>query len=401
MDLKEAIEMAKQASAPKLTLADAIQMAKQAADANIVVNQKEQITPTPAASAAVGSPAVPAGALNLLEANAEKAELDAAPAIQQGFPEAAKTASQEDGLTRMDAAKRMGAGGGAMGAAAGAIGGGIAGAMSGKGPAGVALGIGGGALLGGAKSGISNGVLGGLIGKGVKGDTNSEIASNMGRRYGNVLGTLGAGVGAATGGIMGAAAKGPLGAAAGAAIGAAVEGGLMYGVGRLGGWTQASVGGAVMGNKKTAKENDNMNGVSTDELTLAKVAAEQLYTNAMEEAQEKIAFAQALFNEAIDAEKTAFATKVAQDNGPALTVPYIDQVKTPAGAAALGMGAGVGGVLGYMQNPNAAGAVGGAVLGAGAVAGAGALKAFIDQHRMARAQEHAAQMGNLPGQCQG
>lgn len=291
-----------------------------------------------------------------------------------------------DALSRAQAAKIMGTGGALTGAAFGAI------RNAKAGPAGIATA----ALMGGLTGAAVGSVNGALFGKGVKGSKPEEVATNMGKRFGNISGVLGAGTGAIGGAIAGASTKGVPGAVIGGLAGGLGLGGVGYLTGRLNGWTDATAGQMALGKKKEASEQM----YSNDEIQMAKVAAEEVYNAAINEAAEKIAFAQALFNEAHiagqAAEKIAAAQKVAQDNGPALGVPYIDQVKTPAGAAAFGAGAGVGGVLGYLKNPNAAGAVGGSVLGAGVVAGAGALKAFIDQHRIARAQQHAAELGNLP-----
>jgi hypothetical protein len=281
-------------------------------------------------------------------------------------------------LTRSQAAKMMGAGGAAIGAVTGAIRG-----VS-QGPAGAVKGALGGAVTGG----VGSAVAGAVLGKGVEvTDDAHETGTNVSKRYGEYVGKgLGA-LGVLGGAAAGAVAKGLPGALAGAALGGAAYGGLGYVGGRVGGYMDGRVGHTIVGKTKEASEM-----ITMDDIQLAKTAAEELYNEAIAEANEKIAFAQMLFNEANGAEH---AVKVAQDNGPAIGVPYIDQVKTPAGAAALGAGAGVGGVLGYMKNPSAVGAVGGGVLGAGVVAGAGALKSFIDQHRMARAQQHAQQMGNL------
>lgn len=123
--------------------------------------------------------------------------------------------------------------------------------------------------------------------------------------------------------------------------------------------------------------------VTNDELMLAKIAAEQVYTQAIDEANEKIAFARELMAQATEFEKIAMQ-KLAEDNGPGTVMPYIDQLHTPAGAATVGAGAGVQGVIGSMRNV-------GQAVGAGAMQAAGALTAFIDQHRFARAQEVAAQ----------
>ena len=282
----------------------------------------------------------------------------------------AKQAAAEDpaasqaveGLTRAQAAKMMAIGGGTLGILGG--------------PAGIA-----GGALGGA-------IGGGLFGKGV--DSANPI-TGMSKRYGNVNGVLSGIAGGVAGGAAGAA-HGTLGALGGALGGAALGGGLGYGVGRVQGAAGAYAGKHVGDYAESKMKKSASEGVYSEELQLAKIAAEELYTAALGEANEKIAFAQALYSEAEGAEQSV---KEAQDNGPAIGVPYIDQVKTPAGAAALGLGAGVGGVLGYMKNPSAVGAIGGGVLGAGVVAGTGALKSFIDQHRMARAQQHAMEMGIL------
>lgn len=221
--------------------------------------------------------------------------------------------------------------------------------------------------------------------------TRSQAAKMMAAGGAVTGGVINGAVGGIGGAVAGGMMAGPGGAIAGGLGGAALGGGMGYAAGRINGYVDGGVGQAIVGNKKEASENM----IYDEEIQLAKFAAEEMYQSAIDEANEKIAFAQMLFSEANGVE---YLAKEAQDNGPGIGVPYMDQVKTPAGGAALGMGAGVGAIAGYMKNPSAVGAIGGGVLGAGVVAGAGALKSFIDQHRMARAQQHAAQMGNLPQQ---
>lgn len=291
--------------------------------------------------------------------------------------------------------------GGAIGGVTGALVGGSKGALT----------IGGiGALAGGAANAFANrGIQEGLDDN----DYAAAVAKNTLGLERGMVGTTGAGVGAGVGAIAGMALGNKLKLTSHAAQALTAAGGAIGGVaGAVGGYKlgptvakqdgQAAVNQRNMFNYLSGNKKEASRMLTIEEIQMAKVAAEEMCQAAIDEANEKIAFAQMLYNEANGAEhfvKEA-AVKEAQDNGPALQVPYIDQVKTPAGATALCAGAGVGGVLGYMKNPSAVGAVGGGVLGAGVVAGAGALKAFIDQHRMQRAQQHAAQMGNLPQQGQ-
>ena len=128
---------------------------------------------------------------------------------------------------------------------------------------------------------------------------------------------------------------------------------------------------------------------------LAKQAAEELYQDCLQ----KMAFAEQLYMEADAADQ---AEKKAADNGVGEPVSYLDQFKTPAGVtgaaagistgAMAGMWAGAKGKLGPL-NKVQGGAAGG-ILGASVVGAVGALNAFQEQKRMARAQELAAQ---LPG----
>ena len=128
----------------------------------------------------------------------------------------------------------------------------------------------------------------------------------------------------------------------------------------------------------------------------AKTAAEELFDEAMYEADEineKIAFAQQLFDEA------DYAEKIAEDNGSGTGVSYV----ASAGYGA-GVGAAAGGGLATLQAVMAkqrpdprfvgAGAAIGAAVGAAAaplaqagIAGIGALKAFVDEHRAQRAAQ--------------
>lgn len=140
--------------------------------------------------------------------------------------------------------------------------------------------------------------------------------------------------------------------------------------------------------------------MATRDNETAKTAAEVLYDAALAEAEEvneKIAFAQQLFEEA------EYAEKIAEDNGGGTQVPYL----AAAGYGA-GVGAAVGGGLATLQqvmtkqpvDPRLVGkAVGvGAAMGAAAaplaqagIAGVGALKAFVDEHRAQRAAQNVQQ----------
>ena len=143
---------------------------------------------------------------------------------------------------------------------------------------------------------------------------------------------------------------------------------------------------------KYAAEQATNGDTTLEDIGMAKKAAVELYEdsyNQYAEAVEKLAFAEQLYIEATQVEKTA------ADNGPGEPVRgWVDQVTTPAGAGLMagGMAAGAvaGALAGNAVSPGmggmAAGGAGGAILGAGIVAGAGALNAFLEQKRMARAQ---------------
>lgn len=124
--------------------------------------------------------------------------------------------------------------------------------------------------------------------------------------------------------------------------------------------------------------------VRAEELAEAKTAAEIMYHKAVDEFSEKVAYAKALYAEACEVEKTA------ADNGPALTVPYVDQLRTPAGSAGVGAipGGAAENMVGAMQGNAAAGP---ASVGAASLSGVGALTAFINKHRQARSEAIRAQ----------
>lgn len=153
---------------------------------------------------------------------------------------------------------------------------------------------------------------------------------------------------------------------------------------------------------KQAAEQANSGQTTMEDLGMAKQAAVELYEDAYNqyaEAVEKLAFAEQLYVEAAQVEKTA------ADNGPGEPMQgWIDQVHTPAGAGLMAGGAAVGAVSGALagraiapgMGGTAAGAACGAVLGAGIVAGAGALNAFLEQKRMARANGLLAANAGMP-----
>ena len=122
-----------------------------------------------------------------------------------------------------------------------------------------------------------------------------------------------------------------------------------------------------------------------EELQSAKTAAELMYSDAVDEFAEKIAFAKQLYAEASEVEKFA-CEKLAADNGPALDMPYVDQYQTPAGAAGVGAipGGAAANIINGMQSNAPAGT---ASVGAGSLANVGALTAFVNQHRQARAEQ--------------
>ena len=366
--------------------------------------------------------------------------------------EAEKYAADE-GYSRSEAAKRMAIGGSLIGTALGAARGGLGGALSGA--------------AGGA---LGGGIDGALFGKGVR---NSK---GMAKRYA----MLGGGLGALSGGLAGAAAGAAYGGRNGS-VGGAVLGGLggALGIGALGaaggavhGAAAHALGDAVLSDYRDHKALQK----AQAEAAQAKTAAEILYNDTINDANEKIAFAQALYDEACEAEKTAGliinvdrvgaqlaglgakaknlisnnpkkvvgalsaaglgaygahkylnrkadvepeeveeaktaaeilyndtindanekiafaqalyeeADKYAADNGSATPVVYPDQVTTPAGAEQVGIvpGGAVQDLAAGMQTPD--------TVGEASVSNVGALTAFVNQKRKERAEQAAAEV---------
>ena len=115
--------------------------------------------------------------------------------------------------------------------------------------------------------------------------------------------------------------------------------------------------------------------LSNNDVQEAKTAAQIMYEDTINDANEKLAFAQALYDE---------ADKYAADNGPATPVVYTNQVTTPAGADINGIvdGGAAQDLMAGMQTPD--------TVGEASVSNAGALAAFINQKRQMRAQQAAA-----------
>lgn len=138
---------------------------------------------------------------------------------------------------------------------------------------------------------------------------------------------------------------------------------------------------------KQAAEQACSGQTTMEDLGLAKQAAVELYQDAYDqysEAVEKLAFAEQLYVEAHQVEKTA------ADNGPGEQMaPYIDQLHTPAGASLAPQGNAVAGVANAIRG-------GASALGAHVVASAGALNAFLEQKRMARANGLLAANSAMP-----
>ena len=135
---------------------------------------------------------------------------------------------------------------------------------------------------------------------------------------------------------------------------------------------------------------------SYEEVLMAKMAAEEMYA----ECVEKLAFAEQLYEEA-DFLQGGYE-KLAADNGSGEPVSWVDQLRTPVGATMTGAATAagmVGGALlakgrGATAMGMGAGAVAGGLLGAGtAAAGLGAVHAFTEQHRQARAAQYQATPG--------
>ena len=138
-----------------------------------------------------------------------------------------------------------------------------------------------------------------------------------------------------------------------------------------------------------------------EEVQLAKLAAEELYQDALE----KLAFAEDLYDEA------DFVCKVAEDLGAGVDVaPVHSYTGSPLSAALSGAGIGMGTMAGALAGATLAGklgpklapafyaahpglATGAGILGAGIGAAApGALTAFVEKHRQNRAQQQVASM---------
>lgn len=125
-------------------------------------------------------------------------------------------------------------------------------------------------------------------------------------------------------------------------------------------------------NHKTASVNEVP--ASFYEIGMAKQAAAELY----EDCLDKLAYAEQLFDEA------DFVEKVAADNGAGAKATYVNEYETPVGATVTGQPIMQGQALQGISNP--------AGQGIGQITNAGALNSFIDQFRLARAQQEQAKV---------
>jgi len=126
--------------------------------------------------------------------------------------------------------------------------------------------------------------------------------------------------------------------------------------------------------QKQAAYNEYMKSpVTIDEVGIAKEAAAQLY----EDCLNKLAFAEQLFGEADNLEKSA------ADNGPGVAVPYVNQMNTPVGLQQSAQPSAAKGL--NLKDPG--------TLGDAQFANAGALNQFLDEFRNARAQEVFSENG--------
>jgi hypothetical protein len=118
------------------------------------------------------------------------------------------------------------------------------------------------------------------------------------------------------------------------------------------------------------------------EVIMAKVAAEHMY----EDALRNLDYAEQLYAEANEA-----MYKMASDNGPGENVGWINSLSSQVGATVSGIPQ-AGAELAQRLAAGANGAINNVkgAAGAGIVASAGALQAFQDQYRVARAQQHQA-----------